>query len=347
VGLTTAALAPRGTDLPSDVVARVGGSVITKAEFDREASHTFVEDGALLNVPYDPPDHTACVAAKAAANPAPVGGETPSDERLQAECRDDFEGFMPAVMESLIRAEWIRQEARSRGITMSHAAVDRKLDEFLQREGAAKKQEYKQFLRNSGTTREELLADIRVDLLEEATQEATQEASKRSEQETAGHANSNLRRPVQPEHRDLSLVLTRTKARANEVEAALNGGARWSDVAKSHSIDASSRARGGKLSGVPPGELEKELDRAAFNARMGAVEGPVETQFGWYVFEVTKITAARRQGAEQAKRAIKQRLQAEQQQQALEEFNSQLSESYRPRTICADEFKVPNCGNAY
>ena len=39
---------------------------------------------------------------------------------------------------------------------------------------------------------------------------------------------------------------------------------------------------------------------AVFAAKKGNVEGPVKTQFGWYVFEVEKITPASQQSLEEA-----------------------------------------------
>jgi foldase protein PrsA len=350
-GLVTAALGGRGDDLPPDAVARVAGSVVTKAEFDREAARTPIEAGmggrAFPSAPYDPPDYSACVAAKEKEHPTPAGGEKTSGETLKSECEDEFEGLMPTVMESLIEAEWIRQEAKARGIEVSQTKVEGAVDDFLERQGASQKETYRAFLSASGMTREELVAHIRVEMLEDALSEkVTAGTSKVTDREIQRNYEMNGRRFEQPERRDLNLVLTRTKAQADDARAELEGGASWREIARSHSIDASSRALGGKILGVTKGEHEAELAQAAFSAKKGVLEGPVETQFGWYVFEVTRIRAAGAQTSGLAKRRIRRRLRAEREQVALDDFNAQLKEIYRARTVCANGFKVALCGNA-
>lgn len=350
--LATATLASRGDDLPDlppGAVARVGNTVMTKAAFDRAAERAPRTGGmrtsALRGLTYDPPDYSGCVAAKQ-DYPAPAGEEKEGDERLKDECKSEFEGLMPSVMESLLEAEWFRQAAKARGIGMSKAEVDREVEDYLKREGFSERQNYEELLRVSGMTREDLLADIQVDLLEDAlTDRILERASKVSSHEIEELYRRNGRRLTQPERRDLSIVLTRTKAQADEAKAALQRGASWAEVAKRHSVDATSRRRGGKLSGVTQGEHEKELTQAAFNARKGVLEGPVKTPFGWYVFEVTKIIEAGPQAAEQAKRTIERRLRIKREQNALARFDEELNETYRARTVCADEFKVPDCGN--
>jgi foldase protein PrsA len=352
-GLLTAALAGRGDDLPDlppDAVARVGGAVITKSEFDRGAEQAprqgGMGSGALRGVPYDPPDYAACVATKE-DYPAPAGGEKSSDEKLREECREEFEGLMPSVMESLIEGEWIRQEAHARRIKLGEAEVASAVEKFLERQDSTVRQIYADSLRNSGVTREEMLADTRLDMLEDAlVDKATARTSKISNREIQEHYDRNGQGNQQPERRDLLLVLARTKGQADAAKTALRRGATWRGTAQRYSVDATSRARGGKLPGLTRGEYEEELERAAFSASEGVLEGPVKTQFGWYVFEVTRITAAGTHPPQQAKRTIKRRLQAEREQTARNDFYRQLGESYRPRTVCATDFKVPACDNS-
>ena len=59
---------------------------------------------------------------------------------------------------------------------------------------------------------------------------------------------------------------------------------------------------------VTKGQQDRTFENAAFVAKTNKVLGPVKTQFGYYVFEVTKITAASQQSLQQAKNTISQLL---------------------------------------
>ena len=91
------------------------------------------------------------------------------------------------------------------------------------------------------------------------------------------------------------------------------------------------------------GQQEKALDEAVFAAEKGELEGPVKTQFGWYVFEVTKITPASQQSLEEAKETIKNLLRSQRQQKALDDFIKDFREDYKDDTNCADDYVVAEC----
>ncbi len=143
---------------------------------------------------------------------------------------------------------------------------------------------------------EDILFRVKLnELQEKLTQKITKSATKISEEDVKEYYDKNKKRFAQPERRDLRIVLTKTEAKANEAKAALESGQDFKTVAKQYSIDEASKAQGGKLPAVAKGQQEKSLDEAVFTAKKGTLEGPVKTQFGWYVFEVNKITPASQQ----------------------------------------------------
>jgi foldase protein PrsA len=117
-------------------------------------------------------------------------------------------------------------------------------------------------------------------------------------------------------------------------------------VAKKFSIDQASKAQGGKLLAVAKGQQEKALDDAVFKAAKGELTGPVKTQFGYYVFEVTKVTKASQQTLEQSKTTIKQLLASQKQQKALDKFVKDFRDKWKDRTECQDEYTTQDCKNA-
>ena len=60
-------------------------------------------------------------------------------------------------------------------------------------------------------------------------------------------------------------------------------------LAKKHSSCPSGKS-GGDLGEFGPGRMVPEFDKVVFTAPVGAVQGPVKTQFGWHLLEVTSRT---------------------------------------------------------
>ncbi|MGH8456185.1 MAG: peptidylprolyl isomerase, partial [Stenotrophobium sp.] len=57
-------------------------------------------------------------------------------------------------------------------------------------------------------------------------------------------------------------------------------------IAKQHSTCPSGRD-GGNLGSFSPGMMVREFDEAVFSAQVGTVQGPVKTEFGYHLIEVT------------------------------------------------------------
>jgi len=81
-------------------------------------------------------------------------------------------------------------------------------------------------------------------------------------------------------------ILVKTKEQCEELKAQIEGGVDFADVAKEHSSCPSSRS-GGDLGEFGPGMMVPEFDKVVFSAEPGVVQGPVKTQFGYHLLEVT------------------------------------------------------------
>ena len=85
-------------------------------------------------------------------------------------------------------------------------------------------------------------------------------------------------------------ILVKTQQAAEDLKAQIEAGAEFAALAKSHS-QCPSAARGGDLGEFGPGQMVKEFDQVVFSAEIGKVQGPVKTQFGYHLVEVTHRTA--------------------------------------------------------
>ena len=81
-------------------------------------------------------------------------------------------------------------------------------------------------------------------------------------------------------------ILVDSEARCQELKTAIEGGADFAEVARDNSRCPSSRD-GGNLGTFRPGEMVKEFDQVVFSAPLNVVQGPVKTQFGYHLVEVT------------------------------------------------------------
>ncbi|MFK7893728.1 MAG: peptidylprolyl isomerase [Granulosicoccus sp.] len=84
-------------------------------------------------------------------------------------------------------------------------------------------------------------------------------------------------------------ILVDTEAQCQTLIDEIKGGADFAAVAAKHSSCPSGRD-GGNLGTFGKGQMVKEFETACFDGEIGAVQGPVKTQFGYHVIEVTART---------------------------------------------------------
>jgi foldase protein PrsA len=344
--LGVAAFAGCGNDVPAGAVAKVGDATITQDEFDKwlnTAAKGNAQGGTAV-VP-DPPEFTKCIAAKAKA-PLPEDQKKPSDADLKKQCKADYDRLKQEVMQFLIQAEWVQQEAEDQEIKVTDAQIKKSFED-QKKQAFPNDKQYQQFLASSGMTEEDILFRVKLDQLQQKlTQKVTEDAKKVSDEDIEAYYEKNKKRFAQPERRDLRVVLTKTEAKADQAKKALDSGQSFKKVVKQYSIDEASKSQAGLLPAVSEGQQEKAFDTAIFEAEKGKIEGPVKTQFGWYVFKVEKVTEASQQTLEQSKETIKNLLRSQRQQKALDAFIKSFREDYKDQTDCADDYRVAECKNA-
>ncbi|WP_277057736.1 peptidylprolyl isomerase [Trichlorobacter lovleyi] len=82
-------------------------------------------------------------------------------------------------------------------------------------------------------------------------------------------------------------ILVSTEEECLKLKTEIEAGADFGEVAKLNS-SCPSRMRGGDLGAFGPGQMVKEFDEVVFSGEIGKVLGPVRTQFGYHLIEVTK-----------------------------------------------------------
>ncbi len=81
-------------------------------------------------------------------------------------------------------------------------------------------------------------------------------------------------------------ILVDTQEQCQALKDEIAAGAEFADIAKQHS-SCPSGSSGGDLGEFGPGMMVKEFDDVVFSADINTVQGPVKTQFGYHLLEVT------------------------------------------------------------
>ena len=81
-------------------------------------------------------------------------------------------------------------------------------------------------------------------------------------------------------------ILVDTEEFCKELQTKIAEGENFAELARVHS-SCPSGASGGDLGLFGPGQMVPEFDKVVFSAHLNQVQGPVKTQFGYHLLEVT------------------------------------------------------------
>lgn len=85
-------------------------------------------------------------------------------------------------------------------------------------------------------------------------------------------------------------ILVADKAVCEDLKTRIEGGEDFAQVAKQYS-ECPSGQQGGDLGEFSPGMMVREFDTVVFSADLGKIHGPIQTQFGYHLIEITRRTA--------------------------------------------------------
>jgi foldase protein PrsA len=334
-------------EIPSDAVVRVNGSSIATATLRHwmliaASSSTNPSSAAGATLP-QPPRYRACIAGLEASAPKPAKGQRlPSHSQLKAECAQQYTALKNEALSYLISAEWLLQEAAAQGVKVSDNEVH---SEFIKvrKESFAGSGALERFLHTSNFSVSDLLLRIKLETLSQRLERKVLAGGRVTTAAIARYYRENKPRFGVPEKRDVRIVLSKTAAQANAALRRIRSGESFASVARSVSIDPTSRADDGLLKEVVKGEEEAALSQAIFAAKAHVLGGPVKTPFGYYVYEVEAIVPGSQQSLAQATPTIKRELQSSEQQRRFESFKQGYQKRWKARTECRAGYVVSQC----
>lgn len=187
-----------------------------------------------------------------------------------------------AILSALISFEIIADIAEEEGIEPSTEDLDAQLEEEIELSGG--EEAFDDFLDQIGLTREEYRDTI---LANNVRQEALAEALAPEVDEADLRAFFDEQRETRFETRTTRHILVDSQDEADDVVAQLEDGADFAELAGELSTDPGSGEQGGDLGANPRGVFVPEFEDAVWEAELNEVIGPVESDFGFHVIEVT------------------------------------------------------------
>ncbi len=262
-------------------VAIVNGSIITRAEFDREMDR--VQQG---------------IARQGRA----------IDNSMLPEIRKK-------VLEGLIDREILFQQSRKEGIAVEEAAVNDRLS-TLQGQFPSEAQ-FEAALKSMGLTLADLKQQLRKGMaIKYLVERRFEKGTSVSNEEAKAYYDGNPKDFLRPEQIRARHILIKVDPQASnsekaaarkkieEIQAKLKKGEDFGALAKEFSEGPSS-SKGGDLGWFERGRMVKPFEEAAFALKPGEVSNIVETQFGYHLIEVTD----KRPATKMAYADVKERLQ--------------------------------------
>ena len=237
----------------------------------------------------------------------------------------EFDAAKVQVVPQLLTQDLALSYAEEHDTTVSDKEIQAEVDNTKQavaEQAKAQGQEgdperlFQDALKQFGFTEATFREEIETGLTVQKVQEEVAGGAEPTEEELRAYYDENKETQfTQPEQRCIRHILFNKDEEkvANDVKGELEDGGDFAALAEEHSQDPSNKDKGGDLGCVPKGQFVPEFDDAAFGAKKGELLGPVETEFGYHLIEVTDIKPEGETPFEEVAPQIEEQIKGEQQ----------------------------------
>lgn len=327
------------------IVAMVIVSGFVWLHSGRAVFGTYAGDGALSFVPAWLPDDVAFrygdrlvteeeLSQHSDMLRALYGVTIPKQENGQAQFKKD-------VAKSYAVSLVLQRAAAERGISIADTQARDALTRFVSEQVGAGPGAYDQFIQSlsdEGTSERVVLNELKRRLaIAKLSNFVVNGAGKVTDEEVKQAFVKRKGELGTPERRLISNIVVKSRDEARRVLREIRSGTSFATVARTVSLDGSTRNNGGRLGMLTQHQLEPSYARLAFRADEGELFGPVESKHGWNVGRVTKIVPPRPAEFSEVKTALAQQLRS---QAAFERWRSWLGERIAEAgVVYADEYR--------
>lgn len=149
-----------------------------------------------------------------------------------------------------------------------------------------------------------------------------------TDEEISEFYEANANRFTKGETVSAKHILVKEEAECKAVLDAIEKGEKTFEDAAKECSTCPSGSRGGDLGEFGRGQMVKEFEDAAFAAEIGAVVGPVQTQFGYHLIKVEKKNEASTAPLSEVSEQIRRMLSQQKQNQVYTEKADELKAKY-------------------
>ncbi len=309
--LTVGAAGCGDTDeVPSDAVAVVDGTPITKATLDELLTRT---------------KKTYATQKRQ----FPKAGTS------------EYQSLQTQAVAFLVQRQEYAREADKLGVEVTDGQIQKKVDDVKKQYFGGNQKKFEAGLKAQAYTLAALRDDARAQLVSEGIYKDITNGVKVSDGEAQQFYDQNIDRYKVADSRQVRHILVKTKAEADKLRGELEGGASFATLAKEHSEDPGSKEQGGKLT-VSKGQTVEAFDKAAFSLDTNEISDPVKTQYGYHIIQpLTDVKKGRVTPFTDVRTQIKSQLLQQKKSDAVSDWVAKVEKQYTDKVQYAAGYEPP------
>ena len=254
----------------------------------------------------------------------------------------EYQSLQTQAVAFLVQRQEYAREADKLGVKVTDPQIQKKVDEVKKQYFGGNQKKFEAGLKAQAYTLDALRDDARAQLVSEGIYKDITNGVKVSDGEAQQFYDQNIDRYKVADSRQVRHILVKTKAEADKLHDELQNGASFATLAKEHSEDPGSKDQGGKLT-VSKGQTVAEFDKAAFSLDTNEISDPVKTQYGYHIIQpltdvkkgrVTPFTEVRTQNKSQ-------RLQ-QKKSDAVSDWVAKVEKEYKDKVQYAAGYEPPD-----
>jgi len=257
-----------------------------------------------------------------------------------------YDQVKEAAINDLLDQAWLTGEAAELGVKATDREIQSELA-TIKKDQFPSPKAFKDFLKESGFTMEEVRDRVRLQVLSRKIQDQITNSIKEvPDEDIENFYESSKESFTTPETRDIRLIVTDKKADAEKALKALGDDPtdeEFAKVAKKFSVHAS-KTEGGE-SVATEGAFPDPAGAAIMSGATGTLEGPIEAGEQFYIFKINKINPKETKSLDEVRGQITQQLLPSLQQAAMTRFVSNYNAKWTSRTFCDEDYLVERCDN--
>lgn len=260
------------------------------------------------------------------------------------------DGFNRDAAKSVAVSVVLDRAAREHDVAVGEKKARDALHKITKEQLPGGREAFVQFLGNEGIAEHDVLEEIKRQLsTSELFEKITREVRPVGGPEVRQAYQDRKKEMVRPETRQLRNIVVRSEDAAGKIAEQARSGVDFAALAKQHTMDRTTKPKGGDLGKVQAEQLDDTYADAAFRAEKGAIFGPVKTKHGWNVGQVGEIIPAKDLSFQEVRKQLEANLNNKRKLDTwrtwlgnqIKAANIEYADQYRPENPDAAPADVP------